>query len=105
MPELIGFILIAAGGWFLWDSLKVREAANAAMRAACRERGLFFLDDTVALHSMWPARNADGRLVIRRVYEFEYSDTGHDRRKGNITMTGSDVADLYVGPRPVVVGK
>jgi hypothetical protein len=105
MPELLGFILLAAGGWFLWDSLKVREAANDAMRAACREQGLFFLDDTVALRSVWPARNDDGRLVLRRIYDFEYSDTGHNRRQGNITMVADDVASLHIGPRAAIDGR
>jgi len=105
MPELVGLMLLVAGGWFLWDSLKVRESANAAMRAACRREGLLFLDDTVALQSVWPARNASGHLVLRRIYDFEYSDTGHNRRKGNITMIANDVADLYMGPRPPIEGE
>jgi len=105
MPELLGLLVLAVGGWFVWDSLKVRESANAAMRAACREEGLLFLDDTVALQSVWPARNGDGHLVLRRIYEFEYSDTGHNRRKGNITMVANDVAALYMGPRPIIEGE
>ena len=78
MPEIVVLVLLAAGGWFLWDSLKVRETANAAMRAACRQEGLLFLDDTVALQSVWPARNRDGRLVLRRVYAFEFQHRCQD---------------------------
>ena len=70
MPEILAFLLVACGGWFLWDSLKVRELANAAMRAACKERGLLFLDDTVALQSVWPVRSSNGHLTLRRVYDF-----------------------------------
>jgi len=99
MPETVGLILLVVVAWFLWDSLRVRETANAAMRAACKAEGLQFLDDTVALRSVWPARNGGGRLVLRRIYEFEYSDTGHNRRKGNITMIANDVDALYIGPR------
>ena len=105
MPEIVALVFLAAGGWFLWDSLKVRETANAAMRAACREEGLLFLDDTVALQSVWPARNRNGHLVLRRIYEFEYSDTGHNRRKGSITMIANDIAELHVGPRPIIEGQ
>ncbi|TMG98826.1 MAG: DUF3301 domain-containing protein [Betaproteobacteria bacterium] len=105
MPEILGFLLLACGAWFLWDSLKVRERANAAMRAACREEGLLFLDDTVALQSVWPARDDDGHLTLRRIYEFEYSDTGHNRCKGNITMIADAVAALYIGPRPTIEGE
>ena len=104
MPEILGFLLLVCGGWFLWDSLKVRERANAAMRTACREEGLLFLDDTVALQSVWPVRDDDGHLTLRRIYDFEYSDTGHNRRKGNITMIDDAVATLCMGPRPIIEG-
>src|SRR5947208_5230117 len=105
MPEILGFVLLVVGAWFLWDSLKVRETANAAMRAACKQEGLFFLDDTVALQSVWPTRDVDGHVVLRRIYDFEYSDTGHNRRKGNITMIANDVAELYIGPRSPIEGE
>jgi hypothetical protein len=92
--EILVLLVLVAGGWFVWDSLKVREAANAAMRAACKMEGLLFLDDTVALASLRPARDANGRARLRRVYRFEYSDTGNNRRKGSITMTGDRVSQL-----------
>jgi len=44
-------------------------------------------------------RNDEGRLKLRRVYGFEYSDTGHNRRKGSITMLGDAVLALYIGLR------
>jgi hypothetical protein len=100
LPEILGLAALALAGWFLWDSLKVREAANAAMRAACATEGLLFLDDTVALESIWPVRDDDGRLRLRRVYGFEYSDTGHNRRKGSIALVASTVSLLDFGARP-----
>lgn len=92
--ELALFALLAAAGWFLWDSLKAREAANAAMRAACQAQGLLFLDDTVALVAVHPARHAAGHVALRRRYEFEFSDTGHNRRRGSIVMLGTSVEGL-----------
>jgi hypothetical protein len=100
IPEILGFLLLAAGGWFVWDSLRVREAANAAMRAACKAEGLLFLDDTVALESIWPVRHDEGQLTLRRVYGFEYSDTGDTRRKGRIVMLADTVFSLDIGARP-----
>ena len=94
--QVLAIIALGAGGWFVWDSLKVREAANAAMRAACVAERLLFLDDTVALISVRPMRDADGRLAFRRVYAFEYSDTGHERRKGSIVMAGASVEWLHL---------
>ena len=94
MLELAILIVVVAAVWLLWDNLKAREAANAAMRAACQAHGLLFLDDTVALESLKPARNADGHACLRRVYRFEYSDTGNNRRKGSITMMSDRVSQL-----------
>ena len=105
LPEILGLFVLLAAGWFLWDSLKAREAANAAMRVACEAEGLLFLDDTVALRSVWPVRNDDGHVSLRRIYDFEYSDTGHNRREGSITMLADTVSVLYLGPRSVPGGE
>jgi hypothetical protein len=99
LPELLGLLLAASAGWLVWDSLKVRERANAAMHAACAAEGLLFLDDTVALESVRPVRNDEGRLTLRRVYGFEYSDTGHNRRRGSIALVAATVVELELGPR------
>ena len=104
MPEIIGLLVLLGGGWFVWDSLKAREAANAAMRDACKTERLLFLDDTVALKSVWPVRNDEGQVRLRRVYGFEYSDTGHDRHKGSIIMVADTVAALNIGPRSETEG-
>jgi hypothetical protein len=93
-PELALLVLLIAGGWFAWDSLRTREAANQAMRAACEAHGWLFLDDTVALKELRPARDANGRLRLRRTFYFAYSGTGFDRRMGRISMLGTDVDTL-----------
>ena len=101
IPELLGLVLLASAGWFLWDSLTARERANAAIRPACAAEGLLFLDDTVALASLRPVRDGEGRVQLRRVYSFEYSDTGDNRRKGSVTLIGQRVVAIDVGARPV----
>ncbi len=97
MWELAASAVIVAGAWFLWDSLKAREAANTELRAACRARGYLFLDDTVALDRLRPARGDDGRVRLRRVYRFEYSDTGNDRRRGHVTLLGPMIESVDLG--------
>lgn len=102
MLEALFAAVAAAAVWFLWDSLKAREAANAAIRPACRAEGLLFLDDTVALQAVRPARGEDGRVRLARVYRFEYSDTGDNRRRGTVALLGSRIqyVDLGLPPRP-----
>lgn len=97
-PELVTLMLLAMGGWILWVSLKAREAAVDASRAACQAEGFLFLDETVAIESVWAVRDDEGHLRIRRVYGFEYSDTGNNRRKGHVTVIGSRVVTLRLAP-------
>jgi hypothetical protein len=94
MLEFAILAAVAAGGWFWWDSLQAREAANAAIRPACQARGFLFLDDTVALAALRPARNADGRVQLHRTYRFEFSDDGDNRRKGAVALLGSRIVAL-----------
>ena len=91
--------MFVAAGWLVWDTLKAREAANDAMRAACETRGYYFLDDTVSLQSVRPRRDEDGHVRLFRAYTFQYSDTGHNRRDGSITLLGSAVTSLMLEGR------
>lgn len=99
LPEIGALLLLVLAGWLVWDTLRAREYANAAMRTACEERGFLFLDDTVALQSVRPVRDEDGRVRLRRLYAFQYSDTGHNRRDGTITLLANSVAALVLDDR------
>jgi hypothetical protein len=103
--EIAGVLVAVFAGWFVWDSLKVREIANAAMRTACAREGWLFLDDTVALESLWLARDDQGHVRLRRTYAFEYSDTGRDRRKGSITLVAERVLMLRIESQPMPEGR
>lgn len=95
--EIISILVLGAIAALWLDSTKVREAAVYAARAACAAEGLQFLDDTVAIASLKPARDERGQLRLQRAYEFEYSDTGDNRLKGSVVMLGRRVAILNVG--------
>lgn len=101
MTEIFFLILFVALGWLWWDSMRAREAAVSAAKAACEAEGLLFLDDTVGIASLKPARNAHGRLLLQRAYDFEFSDTGDNRVKGSVVMLGRRVMLLNVQPRPL----
>ncbi len=92
-------IILIAGGIFLWlDSLRARERAVRAGRAACERYALQFLDDTVSFTRLRLGRDADGQLKIARTYTFEFSDTGNNRRHGAIVMLGGELQDLQMEP-------
>jgi len=98
MWEAAALIAIAAGALLWVDSLRARERAVAAGRAACERYGLQFLDDTVAFARMRFGRDDEGRLKPRRTYVFEFADTGNNRRRGAIVMLGSQLQDVQLEP-------
>ena len=101
MWEVAAIILIVAGGLFWVDSLRARERALAAGRAACERNGLQLLDETVSGAGLRLARNEAGELRFRRVFVFEFSDNGNNRRRGSVVVLGAAVQDLYIEPYPV----
>jgi len=100
--EAVALIAVAAVAWLWLDSIKVREAAVAAARSACASEGLMLLDDTVSINGLKPARNDDGEIRLQRSYDFEFSDTGNNRRKGSVVLLGRRVVLFNVGVRDYV---
>jgi hypothetical protein len=98
MWEGAAIILIAAGIFVWLDSLRARERAVQAGRAACQRYSLQFLDDTVSFTHVRLRRDAEGQLKIARTYTFEFSDTGNNRRHGAIVMLGGELQDLQLEP-------
>ena len=97
--EIAGILLLAAIAWLWLDSLKAREVAVRMAREVCAAEGLQLLDWTVASTSMKLARDDLGRVRIQRAYDFEYSDTGNNRIKGNVVLLGHRVIVFNVGLR------
>jgi hypothetical protein len=99
MLELITLAIFLLAGWFWMDTMRAREVALDAGRRACAAENVQFLDWTVAVRKMGLARDDEGRVRIRRTYEFEYSDTGDNRLKGAVTLIGSQLVAVYIQPR------
>lgn len=98
MLEAIALAGLFAATVFWIDTLRAREAALVAGRAACERYDLMLLDDTVAVTKMRVARNEEGRLRVARIYGFEFSDTGNNRRRGTISMLGGLAEDIAFEP-------
>jgi len=101
--EIVALALVLSGGWFWVDSMRAREVALDAGRRACVAEGVQFLDWTVAVVKMRIGRAGDGRLRVRRIYGFEYSDTGNNRLSGSITLLGTQLIALHLAPREDVM--
>lgn len=89
--DALALLLLAGLAWFWLDSLKTREVAIRATKAACHSENLLLLDDTIAIRRIRLARNDEGTLQLHRVYGFEYSDTGDNRRSGSLALRGNRV--------------
>ena len=98
MLEAVALAILVAGTAFWIDTLRAREAALVAGRAACARYDLLLLDDTVAVTKLSLARNEEGRLRLARLYGFEFSDTGNNRRRGSILLLGSRAEDIAFEP-------
>jgi hypothetical protein len=92
--EVAGLIAVVGLGWFWLDGIKARDIAVAAARRACDAEGLQFLDESVSVASTRLARDDAGTLRIRRSFNFEYSDTGDNRRPGDVGMLGHRVTSV-----------
>ena len=95
--ELLLLIVLGLGTWFWLDTLRAREAGVRAARAACEREGVQLLDETVAGRSVRPARDDNGRLVLWRAYDFDYSTSGYDRHRGSVVLCGGEVILVDVG--------
>ena len=84
----IVLLILAALMYFWLDSMKSRENAIRAAHNACREIDVQLLDQTVSLTSIKPMRNRLGKLTFRRIYEFDFSVDGTERRQGRAVMHG-----------------
>jgi hypothetical protein len=96
-PELVAILALALVAWLWYDSLKAREAAVRAARAACQADGSMLLDDTVAICALKFTRDEAGHIKLQRAYNFEYTDTGNNRLNGSIVMRGDRVMLINVG--------
>jgi len=98
MWEAWALAALAVLAWLWFDSMRAREHAVAAGARACEREGLQFLDETVECVSLRPVRAANGQLTLERVYRFEFSDNGDNRRAGSISMLGGEVESLTLEP-------
>lgn len=96
LDNLLAILVLLTLGWFWLDSLRARELATGICRAACKQRDLQFLDQTVSLRRLGVRRTFSG-LRLRRVYRFEFSEEGVGRRIGYLILVGLDLETISLG--------
>lgn len=94
MTLLFLLLALAALVWFWADSMRARERAVRRCAVACKDMNLQLLDQTVGLRRLGLGRNAEGRVLIRRWYGFEFSVSGVNRYKGVVALLGNRIEYL-----------
>ncbi|MEM7082215.1 MAG: DUF3301 domain-containing protein [Pseudomonadota bacterium] len=98
-PYLI-LVLLLTASWFWFDTMKIRELANEVARQGCRRADVQFLDGTVSFAKLSLINSPSG-LRFRRVFTFDYSENGENRRQGFIVFVGAQVANLGLQAREI----
>lgn len=96
MDSLLILLILFLIGWYWLDSLRARELALGICRAACEEREMQFLDQTVALRRLRLRWTNDG-LRLGRTYRFEFSEEGSGRQDGYLTLVGLYLEEISFG--------
>ncbi len=102
IASLLALLVIAILGWYWMHSIRILEIARDAGRQSCIKDEVQFLDDTVASTSLALARDTSGRRILRRTYRFEFSETGNNRRDGEVVMLGDRVESVAMEPYQIV---
>ena len=90
--------VVAAFISFWWQSDKVKSIAMTYVYRHCKQQNLQLLDQTMVLKGVWPARDAQGSLRLRRRYAFEFTSTGAARSLGTAELFGNKLQSLHLDP-------
>ena len=71
-------------GW--WWTFQARELVDGLVGELCRELGLQRLDEAVSLERIRLVRGEGGAIALERLYGFEFSQVGDDRRHGRVCL-------------------
>lgn len=96
MGNIIALLILASIIWFWFDSTRTKEIASYAAAKACKEMRVQFLDQTVSLEKIKPARDYQGRLTFLRIYRFDFSIHGDQRFQGRAKMLGQKLLQVQL---------
>jgi hypothetical protein len=91
MIEPLSLLSLAMAGiiaTYWWRSGVFKGRARDLASNHCKHLGLQLLDQSMVITGLWPVRAMDGRLVLRRRYEFEFASLGDRRYRGRLVLVG-----------------
>ena len=93
---LICFMCLAYVYWL--SAQKAKEIAFEAAMDHCLAMEVQMLDGYVALNGIRLKRDKTGKMLLRRLFLFEFSSTGNERYNGTVLMLGRRVESIYMEP-------
>ena len=103
LGEMMVVFLFGLAAVYFLSSIRVRELALQAVRAASDREDFQLLDQSVHVQKLSMSRDGEGRWRVWRQYRFDYSFDGVERRQGHVIMLGNRLQALVVAeraPRP-----
>lgn len=97
MIEPLSLLLLAIAGiiaTYWWRSGVFKGRARELASSHCERLGLQLLDHSMVITALWPVRGGDGRLVLRRKYEFEFASIGDRRYRGWLVLVGMRLVSI-----------
>lgn len=88
--------IIAALISFWWQGDRIKGLALSHVYRHCKDQNLQLLDQTMVLKGVWPVRDDEGSLRLRRTYGFEFTSTGEARSDGTIILFGARLQNLHL---------
>jgi len=96
MLTFLGILLLLFIIWFWLDSARAREIATGICQYGCEQRGVQFLDQTVALSRIGIHWTSYG-IRFKRLFRFDFSEEGVGRRSGYIHLVGIQMIEFSLG--------
>jgi len=100
--DVFVLMLFAAACAWLWRGHGIRERALLLAKQHCARLDIELLDGAVALRRLAWQRDARGRRRLARLYDFEFTVTGEQRLRGEISMFGQRLGRIELQPHPIL---
>jgi len=95
VTDSVPTILILVLAILYWlAAARAKETASRAARNRCQQRGVLFLDDTVALRRVRLRRDERSAIHLQREYSFEFATDGGRRYQGRVRLLGARVQEV-----------
>ncbi len=86
--DVIIFFMLVLIIMYWWRTTEQKTFAIRTAKLYCDERDMQLLDQTLVFKKLQFKKNNGHGLKLYRVYEFDFSNNGEDRYKGEIMLSG-----------------